>query len=266
MIPSLPGYGFSSDWAGGSAGGSAGDFTLHDVSALLHNLLTTNLPFRSTGYIASGGDTGSVISRILAVKYLECKALLINFCNMPITPEREVSVPLTEKEREGVERGKEFLATGSAYAALAGTRPATLGLTLAASPLSLLAFVAEKFLSWSDPATRTRLPEILSSVSFYWYTNTIARSFYHYRHLLPHDDPKLLIPADKVFGYQYFPKEINPMPQAWAASTAETGKLVWFREHERGGHFAAMEEPEECWRDLDEFMEVVKKKGGDFGA
>ena len=67
-----------------------------------------------------------------------------------------------------------------------------------------------------------------------------------------HDHPDWYI--HKPFGYSYFPKELIPIPVCWAK---ETGNLVWSKVHERGGHFAALEEPEELLRDVEEWAEVA---------
>ena len=92
--------------------------------------------------------------------------------------------------------------TGAAYALEQGTRPSTLGLALNSSPLALLAWVGEKFLAWSDEDPS--LDTILEDVSLYWFTQTIARSFYTYRQAFEgkvwgHDHPDLHI--HKPLGY-----------------------------------------------------------------
>lgn len=59
----------------------------------------------------------------------------------------------------------------------------------------------------------------------------------------------------KPMGYSYFPKELAPMPIAWVATT---GNLVWSRRHTSGGHFAAMEKPDELLRDIEEFIDELR--------
>ncbi|KAJ7029997.1 hypothetical protein C8F04DRAFT_1114984 [Mycena alexandri] len=93
-------------------------------------------------------------------------------------------------------------------------------------------------MDWTDEDPE--LDVILESVSLYWFTETIARSFYLYRTAPGQpsfvDDPAYYI--QQPFGYSSFAKEITPMPQSWVSTT---GSLVFYREHEKGGHFAAVD-------------------------
>jgi microsomal epoxide hydrolase len=159
-------------------------------------------------------------------------------------------------EQEGLKRMNRFLEYGTAYALEHATRPSTIGLVLASNPLALLAWIGEKFLDWSD--VHPPLQAILESVSLYWFTQTFPRSIYTYRERfdpaagVAHEHPEWRI--NKPMGYSWFPKEVAPMPRAWVATT---GGLVFWREHEQGGHFAAMEQPELLLEDLREFIEQV---------
>ena len=69
-----------------------------------------------------------------------------------------------------------------------------------------------------------------------------------------HENPEWYI--KKPFGFSWFPKELAPIPKSWAETT---GDLVFFREHESGGHFAAMEKPQELLADIEEFIKYVWK-------
>jgi len=60
----------------------------------------------------------------------------------------------------------------------------------------------------------------------------------------------------KPMGYSWFPKDLTPVPISWVATS---GNMVWFKRHEQGGHFAAMERPEELFEDVEEFVKVVFK-------
>ncbi len=66
---------------------------------------------------------------------------------------------------------------------------------------------------------------------------------------MPHDDPKYHIKVP--FGFSYYPKEVTPIPIEWVATT---GNLVWSKTHARGGHFAALEQPNEFMEDLEAFV------------
>ncbi|KAH9845072.1 Epoxide hydrolase N terminus [Teratosphaeria destructans] len=138
-----------------------------------------------------------------------------------------------------------------AYALEHGSRPATIGLVLATSPLALLAWIGEKFLEWSDEAPA--LDEILASVSLYWLTETFARCIYPYRGFFKGGErPKV----EKPSGYSFFPKELVPTPRSQAAAAMN---LVVFKQHTSGGHFAAMEKPVELLEDVEEWVKVVWK-------
>ncbi|KAJ7126248.1 Alpha/Beta hydrolase protein [Mycena epipterygia] len=221
VVPSLPGYAFSSPPP------LDRDFQLQDISRLFNSLMV-QLGF-ADGYIVQGGDVGSKVARVMAAEQAHCKAVHINFCYMP---EPSGISQLTEADRAGILRTEEFKRTGSAYALEHATRPATLGFVLASNPLALLAWIGEKFMDWTDEDPK--IETVLEAVSLYWFTDTIARSLYPYRQLFTpgqigaHENPKWYI--TKAFGYSSFPKEITPIPRAWAETT---GKLVFFRVHEK---------------------------------
>ncbi|EGU82709.1 hypothetical protein FOXB_06764 [Fusarium oxysporum f. sp. conglutinans Fo5176] len=250
IVPSLPGYAFSDKPPLDK------DFGIRDVSRIVNSLMV-QLGFGS-GYIAQGGDIGSRVSRVLTATYDECKAAHLNFCLMsePATAQGEVS----DAEKKGLERAKDFDKLGTAYALMHATRPSTIGLILSSSPLALLAWVGEKFLSWSDEDPP--LEEILTSVSLYWLTDSFPTSIFPYRQRFDpdypgaHDHPKWKI--SKPLGYSWFPFELAPIPVSWVKTT---GNLVFWRDHKRGGHFAALERPEELLKDFEEFIEQISKDG-----
>ncbi|KAF5720915.1 microsomal epoxide hydrolase [Fusarium globosum] len=239
IVPSLPGYAFSDKPPLDK------NFGIRDVSRIVNSLMV-QLGFGG-GYIAQGGDIGSRIS-----------PAHLNFCLMaePATAQGEIS----EAEKKGLERAKDFDKLGTAYALMHATRPSTIGLILSSSPLALLAWVGEKFLSWSDEDPP--LDEILTSVSLYWLTDSFPTSIFPYRQRFDpdypgaHDHPKWKI--SKPLGYSWFPFELAPIPVSWVKTT---GNLVFWRDHERGGHFAALERPEDLLKDFGEFVEQISKDG-----
>ena len=116
--------------------------------------------------------------------------------------------------------------------------------------------IGEKFLDWTDEDPD--LDVIIEAVALYWFTETFPKAIYPYRQLFTpgnigaHENPIWHI--NKPFGYSWFPKEIAPIPRSWAATT---GNLVFFRQHTKGGHFAALERPEVLKDDLVAFIEQV---------
>ncbi|KAJ5930261.1 Epoxide hydrolase [Penicillium verhagenii] len=247
IVPSLPGYAFSS--------GPPLDrnFGTKDIARVLDQLMR-NLGFES-GYVAQGGDIGSRIVRELAVDYESCKAVHLNVTFMA-RPVGMTDDHLSDAEKRGVERLDEFKIFGSGYGIEHGTRPSTIGHVISTSPMALLAWVGEKFLEWVDDPLS---PEhILESITLYWLTDTFPRSIYTYRQNFPPpaipgpNDPRWYI--RKPFGFSSFPRELATLPRSWIETT---GDLVYWGEHEKGGHFAALEQPEALKADIVQFVEQV---------
>jgi microsomal epoxide hydrolase len=108
----------------------------------------------------------------------------------------------------------------------------------------------EKFLAWSDPRTTPSLDTILTDITLYWLTDCFPTTIYTYR-----QEKKMDI-VNKPSGYSYFPYELAPIPQAWAAKSCD---LVFFKSHDKGGHFAALERPETLWEDVEEWVKIAWK-------
>ncbi|KAJ7580187.1 Alpha/Beta hydrolase protein, partial [Mycena floridula] len=250
IVPSLPGYGFSSPPRNDR------DFRLEDI-ARLFNKLMVGLGFGS-GYVAQGGDIGAKVARVLAALYDNCKAAHLNDCYMP-EPKGVDPAALEPSDAAGIARGDEFGRFGSSYALEQATRPATLGFVLSSNPLALLAWIGEKLLDWTDEDMSVET--MLELVSLYWFTDTISTTLYPYREVVvllnpdskgAHENPAWYI--SKPFGYSLFVKELFPVPRAWAATT---GNLVFYRRHDKGGHFAAIERPAELLKDLEDFIAQI---------
>ncbi|KAF4335453.1 microsomal epoxide hydrolase [Fusarium beomiforme] len=250
VVPSLPGYAFSSKPPLDK------DFGVEDIARVVNSLMI-QLGFGS-GYVSQGGDIGSKVTRVLAASHDECKAAHINFCIMP-KPDNATE-EISEAEKKGLERAEEFHRLGSAYALFHATKPSTIGLVLSSSPLALLAWIGEKFRDWSDQTPS--IQEILTSVSLYWLTDTFPTSIYPYRQRFTpgrigaHENPDWMI--KKPLGYSWFPYELAPIPVSWVRTT---GNLVFSRKHERGGHFAALERPDVLLKDFEEFVQQISKDG-----
>ncbi|KAL4810130.1 Alpha/Beta hydrolase protein [Aspergillus unguis] len=246
IVPSLPGYAFSS--------GPPLDknFTVADITRIANQLMS-DLGFAS-GYVSQGGDIGSRVARLLAVHYDSCKAVHLNFCNIFARPPGVSEEDASQLEKRGLERFHGFLTYGKAYAEEHGTRPATIGHVLSSSPLALLAWVGEKFLQWPDAPIPKQT--ILECVTLYWFTESFPRAIYPYRegNPIPKNPDKPMLNElyiHKPYGFSYFPKELTPAPKSWVE---KTGNLVYFKQHTEGGHFAALERPKEFKEDLSEFV------------
>ncbi|KAJ5614431.1 hypothetical protein N7528_008085 [Penicillium herquei] len=250
IVPSLPGYTFSS--------GPPLDrnFGTQDIARVLDQLMR-NIGFES-GYVAQGGDIGSRIARELVVDYESCKVVHFNVVFMK-QPVGVTDDDLSDSEKLGIARMTEFMALGSGYATEHGTRPSTIGHVISSSPMALLAWVGEKFLEWVDDPLS---PEhILESITLYWLTETFPRAIYTYRQNYPPppipaaNNPRWYV--KKPMGFSAFPRELAPLPRSWIETT---GNLVFWANHPKGGHFAALEQPEALKTDLTQFVEQVWPK------
>jgi len=244
IAPSLPGFAMSSDPP------LEKDWRVADTARIMHKHLLS-LGFGSTGYLVQGGDIGSRVAREMAAAYAECKGLHLNFTYG--SDMKSYSAPddkISEAEKKGLDRMDEFMEVGRAYAIEHETRPSTIGLVLSSSPIAQLAWIGEKFLAWSDPSTTPSLNTILADITLYWLTECYPTSIYAYR------EAKSVLCVDKPMGYSWFPYELAPIPRAWAE---KTGKMVFFRAHEKGGHFAALERPEALWEDVEEWVKAAWK-------
>ncbi|GAA93392.1 uncharacterized protein L969DRAFT_19035 [Mixia osmundae IAM 14324] len=284
VVPSLPGYLFSElpdDM----------DFSPMDVAATMNELMV-NLGYSQ--YFVQAGDWGAMVARLMAVYFSECKAIHLNFSPVlpidsylaPVMPSvlrlrtpqivKTLTTPLSSlaglilpppdqlglsaRDRELMARSNRWNKTGRAYAIEHATRPSTIAHALSASPLALAAWIGEKLLEWTDESPP--MDEILALLTAWWTTDTYARSIYAYRHSFgnqpntKHFERQCYIRVP--FGYSSFPKEILPCPKRWVATS---GNLLWYREHTRGGHFAAWERPEAFSEDLRDCFAQLAKAG-----
>lgn len=247
VVPSLPGYTFSSPPPVNQ------DFGPEDA-ARVFDKLASSLGFNA--YMVQGGDLGGRIARIIASQYPKCKAVHLNTHPMPPPAPTEIKSPINNIEQKGLERHVTFKHNGSAYAWTHATRPSTIGIVLSSNPLALLAWIGEKFMDWTDDDPSVDL--ILISVTLYWVTNCAATSLWAYRKFYgpnaeSHGTRRWYI--SKPLGYSWFPKEITPVPRPWIELT---GNLVFYKQHNEGGHFAAMEQPMVLWSDIEEFLDSIR--------
>jgi pimeloyl-ACP methyl ester carboxylesterase len=151
---------------------------------------------------------------------------------------------LSAEEAIAFEASKTFATSGSGFRAIQGTRPQTIGYSLADSPVGLAAWFYEKFAEWTDtdgvPERALSKDEMLDDITLYWLTNTAASSARIYWENTAHktEPGEVSIPA----AVSRFPREIIPLPRSWAERAYPN--LVYYNEVDKGGHFAAWEQPE----------------------
>jgi epoxide hydrolase len=251
VIPSIPGFGFSTPLteAGWTHGRIAKAFTE----------LMARLGYDRYG--VQGGDVGAFEAPLMGqldpehVIGVHVNALV----TFPTGDPAELE-GLTAAEQERLARFQNFEQDMSGYMSIQGTRPQTLAYGLADSPTGQLAWIVEKFKEWTDPAAA--LPEdavdrdhILTNVSLYWFTNTAGSSanlYYETYH-----DPSL-----------FAPRERGTVPTGVAVSTTQDvairrlaerdHNIVRWTEFDKGGHFAALENPEFLIDDVREFFRALK--------
>jgi pimeloyl-ACP methyl ester carboxylesterase len=246
VMPSYPGYGFSGKPQGTDWG------PLHVGSAW--DELMRRLGY--TRYVSQGGDWGAIISEVMAVQ--APAGLLGIHINMPGTV--PPSVVKLVRNREPVPAGFSdvekaayasldvFYNKGFGYAELMNTRPQTIGYALADSPVGMAAFFYDKFATWTytggEPERALTRDEMLDDIMLYWLTNTgtsSSRSYWDAAQLGGGPFNAFDIPNVPV-AVTIFPGEIYRAPRSWAEKNFH--KLIYWNEVDKGGHFAAWEEPE----------------------
>jgi len=247
IIPSMPGYGFSGKPAQAGWG--------PERMAKAWDVLMQRLGY--TRYVSQGGDWGSVIAQ--AQGRLAPKGLLGIHLNMPATVPVDVAnalknggpapAKLSAKEKAAYESMNRLYTEGGGYAGIMVTRPQTLGYSLSDSPVGQAAFFYDKFADWTysggNPERSLTRDEMLDDISLYWLTNTATSASQLYWenrnnnfNVKEQRTREIKVPV----AVTVFPGEIYQAPQSWAKKAFPN--LSYFHEVNKGGHFAAWEEPQ----------------------
>ena len=160
-------------------------------------------------------------------------------------------MPYTEQEKAGLERTRWFEKEGFGYNLEQSTKPNTISIALADSPVALLAWIYEKLHDWTDDYPWTD-DEVLTWVCMYQYSRAgpaaSTRIYYEEKHAERELTPKTREYNPHVkLGISYFPRDISVIPSSWGRTL---GPVVYDVRHESGGHFAAHERPEVLVDDL----------------
>jgi pimeloyl-ACP methyl ester carboxylesterase len=242
VIPSMPGYGFS--------GRPKGTGWNPERIARAWTKLMERLGHKR--YVAQGGDWGSPVSGAMARQ--AAAGLLGVHVNLPATVPSEVAavlagggpapVGLSAKERVAFDALDAFYKKSRAYAGMMGTRPQMIGYALTDSPVGLAAFMYDY--NNGEPERLLGKDEMLDDVTLYWLTNTATSSARLYWETS--GQSVLLSAAQKTaeislpVAITVFPEEVYRAPETWARRAYRN--LIYFNEVDKGGHFAAWEEPE----------------------
>jgi microsomal epoxide hydrolase len=251
VAPSLPGYGLS--FAPGQK-----RFGIEEIADCLADLMTETLGYRR--FAAQGGDWGGITASRLGFAHAS-KLIGIHVNLLAVRREAQVLAVASPEERKYQEELAHWLREETGYQAIQGTRPQTLSFGLTDSPAGLAAWIMEKFRIWSDcggdvEAVFTK-DQLLGNISLYWFTGAIGSSFfpYYYRWHRPWPIPEGRT-IDVPTGYCEFPREILRPPRSHAANTY-TNIQRW-TVMPRGGHFAAMEQPEALAEEVRAFFRPLR--------
>ena len=244
VLPSLPGYGFSSEQA--EIGWDL-DRTARAWAELMRRLGYTH-------YVAQGGDVGAGVTDAMGREGPEG---LIGIHTNLLVPALNGPMPTdTDEERAAAAQIATFQQSGNGYFLEMATRPQTIGYALLDSPIALAAWmidhdtdayykIAGAFVDGRPSGNLTR-DHILDNVTLYWLTATGAstsRSYWEaYGPNAPSARNKPLPPPTIPFAFTTFPGEIWRTPRSWVE--ASYPNVIYFNEVDKGGHFAAWEEPE----------------------
>ncbi|EJD04934.1 alpha/beta-hydrolase [Fomitiporia mediterranea MF3/22] len=247
VVPSIPGYFLST--LPRRDGWSA-----TDTARIYNGLMTSVLGYSK--YVAQGGDWGSLILLNLEGLFPDSVVLAhFNFLFLSASPDTDQS-KYTDLEKRLLKRRSEFLTSGSGYFQIQSTKPFTIGISIASSPLAVLAYIGEKIYSWSDPKLVDPY-DILNTVALYYLSGSFATSVVIYNQARKGtpgwrsqgSGGKVLL--KNKFGYSVFPYELVVVPKP---ELEQFGPLVFHREHSNGGHFPALDIPNEYVGDLREFF------------
>jgi microsomal epoxide hydrolase len=251
VAPSLPGYGLS--FKSGQP-----RFGIEEIADCAAELMHGALGY--TSFAVQGGDWGAITAARLGYAHPE-KLIGIHLNLLAIRRDQQDLADPTPEEQAYLDGRARWLRDETGYQWIQGTKPQTLAFALNDSPAGLAAWIVEKFRTWSDCGgnveTAFTRDWLLANIGFYWFTGAIGSSFWPYyavRHRpWPIPDGETI---DVPTGYAQFPAEILRPPRTLAQRTY-TDIRRW-TVMPRGGHFAALEQPEALANEVREFFRPLR--------
>jgi len=231
VVPSLPGFGFSES-------PTVEGMSTERMARMFAELMT------ALGYerfVVHGGDFGAGIATWMARHDPERVAgLHLNYISGSYDP--SAGDEITEEESAFLRSRDRWLDESGAYGHVQRTRPLTLAYALSDSPAGLAAWIAEKFREWADPSSAIAIDDLLTNITIYWATNTIASSMRLYLEsartpLTFRRGERLNVPC----AIARFPLEEPFPPRSWIERVYDVRRWT---NMPRGGHFAALEAPD----------------------
>jgi pimeloyl-ACP methyl ester carboxylesterase len=251
---SMPGYGFSGPTRERGV----------DVAKVAAAVADVMAQLGYDRYVAQGGDWGALVTRYLGEHYAPNVVAIHSNMLFAMPPEGtpDPMAGVTEDEIARIVASAGKVANGTAYMDIQSTRPHSLGFGLDDSPLGLAGWILEKFDAWCD--TRDGMPvstdRLIDNLMFYWLTGTgtsAARLYFESartgRGALDAWDGRVDVPT----GYAVYPGELLQTPKVWAEKRYN---LVHHAIQDRGGHFAAFEQPKLFAADVNAFGELLRER------
>lgn len=255
VVFSMPGYGFSGPTRERGV----------DVARVAAAVDETMSRLGYHRYVAQGGDWGALVVRYLGEHFSASVAAI--HTNMLFSPPRDGDTdPLagvTQDELANIAASAERLKEGTAYMEIQGTRPHSLGYGLDDSPLGLAGWILEKFHAWCDMRSGmpVRTDRLIDNLMLYWLTGTATSAARLYCEAARAGNSALSTWTGRVdipTGYAVYPGELLQTPRAWAEKRYN---LVHYTVADRGGHFAALENPQWFAADVIAFGERLHELG-----
>ena len=251
ICPSLPGYGFSEK-------PKSTGWNVQQIAEAWDELM---LRLGYDAYYAQGGDWGSAVTTAIGIQNLgHCKAIHVNMPNASATKAARENPD--EADRVALAGAAFYQQWDSGYSKQQSTRPQTLGYGLADSPIGQSAWILEKFYQWTDcqghPENSLTRDEIIDNIMFYWLTNSAASSARLYWESFNKafgggSDNTVKLPT----GISSYPKEIVRTPRSWADQRYVN--IQYWNDLDRGGHFAAFEQPDLFVNELRAFKRALSQ-------
>lgn len=243
VVPSLPGFAFSSLPPKGFSNNA-------EVAELWHQLMTEVLGYRE--YAAAGGDMGRGVTCYLAANHpQEVKGIHLTDVGLVGALVTAEDGALTPEELDYKRKAIQWQRMEGAYISVHSTKPQTLAYSLSDSPAGLAAWIVEKYHAWSDWPLLT-MDDILDCLTLYWMTNTACTSIRAY-----HGNSFTLPPLGKITAptaIAAFPHDVLPAPRAWVERNYP---VVLYTQMPRGGHFTALEQPEQFAAHVSQFLDML---------
>ena len=249
IAPSIPGFAFS--------GKPENPIGPRRIASIFNKLMTEKLGYEK--YVAQGGDWGSAISTWLGFDHSKnCKGIHIN-----MLPARHIDGPKTEEEKSWDRQFNKDYVSQSGYFAIQSTKPQTLSYAMMDSPVGVAAWIIEKFYHWSDLEDGSleltyQKDDLLTNIMIYILTKSFNTSSWIYYgrakeggRILSQDGRRVEVPT----GCAVYPKEFLTWPPK--SYVERLFNLVHWTEMNRGGHFAALEQPSSLIKDIQDFYKKV---------